>query len=187
MKIEILDDTTVKVLLTKRDMNAWQLNYSEMSCSSPVTKRVISKLLSEIRDEFDIDFSNSRLYIEAFPYADGGCIIYVTGSSKPPKTERRKGFDTPLIFAFDSLSALIATAKLLNSGFAHIITKSSLHLKGQTYYLQIYSYFHLDGKLISAISEYGRLHAKGAIQSAIIKEHASEIIATEAIPALSEL
>lgn len=192
MKIEPLDDKTVKVVLSKVDMDGFQLTYEEMDYKNPETKRVILKLIDEIRNQVDIDLSQGKLFIEAFPYADGGCILYVnvldlTRAADPRSPRKhRTSFDTPLIFVFDDLSSLAALSVRLNARYSHVILRNSLYLLDQKYYLMIYTYFKMDNEITHLLNEYGRFYGKGAVRSSIIKEHAKELLKSEATETLEK-
>lgn len=189
MKIELLDDKTVKVLLSKVDMTAYNLSYEEMDYKNPQTKRVILKLIEEIKKEVKINLSTGKLFIEAFPYADGGCILYVNllDAGKADALSQKKlkpGFDTPLIFVIDDLNYLGVLSNRLVTRYSHIILKSALYLWESNYYLLLYTYFKMDSEIIKLIGEYAKLYGKGNVQSAIVKEHAKELITNDAIAML---
>lgn len=192
MKIEPLDDKTVKVVLSKVDMDGFQLTYEEMDYQNPETKRVILHLIDEIRDQVDIDLSEGKLFIEAFPYADGGCILYVNvldtarGTDVRLPKKHRTSFDTPLIFVFEDLSSLSALAVRLNARYSHVILKDSLYLLDHKYYLMIYTYFKMDNEIIHLLGEYGRFYGKGAVRSSLIKEHAKELLKSDAAQTLEK-
>ncbi len=189
MKIELLDDKTVKVLLSKIDMTAYNLCYDEMDYKNPQTKRVILKLIDEIKKEVKINLTTGKLFIEAFPYADGGCILYVNVLD-PGKTETQSqkklnsGFDTPLIFVIEDINLLGVLSNRLMTRYSHIILKSALYLWDEKYYLLLYTYFKMDSEIMKLIGEYGKFYGKGTIQSAIVKEHAKELIKNDAIAML---
>lgn len=184
MKIELLDDKTVKVLLSDIDMKSLELSYEEMDYKNPQTKRVLLKLIDEIKKEVKINLNAGKLFIEAFPYADGGCILYVNvleiqrdNSQKKP----RQGFDTPLIFMFEDIDSLAKLSGRLIARYSHIILKSTLYLWERKYYLMLYTYFKMDNDLIQLIKEYGKFYGRGATRSAIVMEHAKELIKADAI------
>lgn len=189
LKIELLDDKTVKVLLSKVDMTAYNLSYEEMDYKNPQTKRIILKLIEEIKKEVKINLSTGKLFIEAFPYADGGCILYVNllDAGKADALSQKKlkpGFDTPLIFVIDDLNYLGVLSNRLVTRYSHIILKSALYLWESNYYLLLYTYFKMDSEIIKLIGEYAKLYGKGNVQSAIVKEHAKELITNDAIAML---
>lgn len=191
MKIELLDDKTVKVLLSKLDMYNLNLTYDEMDYKSPGTKKVLMQLLDEVKKQIKVDMTKGKLFIEAFPYADGGCILYVnlldgTELSSPSMKKKKTGFDTPIICCLEGINDLSALAIRLASDFSHMILKSTLYLMNKKYYLVLYTYCKMDSKISAIISEYGKLFGKGAVTAAIIFEHGELIIAENAINLLKK-
>lgn len=190
MKIEMLENQTVKIVLSSSDMAGFNLTYDEMDYQSPATKRVIHGLIEKVKKELPIDLTNGRLFIEAFPYVDGGCILYVniidTAQKKAQAKSTKAGFSTPIIYRFSNLNDLSALAYRINQMYNHVILKSSLYLHEQKYYLLLYTYFKMDNHLSALLNEFGVLHGKGAVIASIIKEHSKEIISSNAIEILSE-
>ena len=193
MRIEQIDRQTIKVVLNQTDMDSFDITYEEMDYKDPNTKRVLLELIRRIKEETDMDFNSGKLFVEAFPYSDGGCVLYictipVSAESTPQNrpAQKRAVFNTPLVFEFDGLEALGSACKHLFLQYNHIILKSALYLYGQAYRLLIYSYFKLDNKLIAMVSEYGRYIGKGGIQSAIVREHAKCLLEANAVETISE-
>lgn len=192
MKIEQIDQQTIKVVLTPLDMEHFGITYEEMDYKDSNTKRVILELLHRIKQETEINFNDGRLFVEAFPYLNGGCVLYICtvpadiSSKSHPSKKQVNGFNTPLVFAFDSLELLTAACKHLLLQYNHIILKSALYLLEEEYRLLIYSYFKLDDRLIALISEYGQYLGKGAVPASVVKEHAKCLLDTNAIEIISE-
>ncbi len=189
MKIELLDDKTVKVVLSNTDMISLNLTYDEMDYKNPDTKRVILQLVDQIKKEVSLDLSTSKLFIEAFPYVDGGCILYVNLldlnlKSKSTAKQYKISFDTPIIFCFSDIDSLGNLSKRLLERYSHIILKNSLYLYNGKYYLLLYTYFKMDDQLSRLLNEYGQYYGKGAIMSAVIQEHAKELISSDALEKL---
>lgn len=190
--MERLDDKTIKVLLSIIDMTELGLNYEQMDYQDQETKKAIMKIINKINVELSTNLSTGKLFIEAYPYADGGCILFinqVTLHTKDRATSKkyRIGFDTPILYAFKDINAIGALSKRIQAAYNHIIIKDSLYFsqsKGE-YYLLIYTYFKMDDKLMHLLSEYGTFYGKGSIAQAVVKEHTKEIINCEALLKLS--
>lgn len=191
MRIEQIDKQTVKVILTQADMDDFDITYEEMDYKDPNTRRVILELLQRIKDEMAVDFGGGKLFVEAFPYLDGGCVLYIctiaAESEKKPRPKNTSSFNTPLVFEFDELGLMTAACGRLQLRYNHIILKSALYLYENRYRLLLYTYFKLDDKLIAMVSEYGRYIGKGSIQSSFVKEHARCLLETNAIETLAAL
>ncbi len=188
MKIELLENKTVKVVLSNIDMMNFNLTYEEMDYKNPDTKRVIMQLIDQIKKEVSIDLTNGKLFIEAFPYIDGGCILYVnmidTEYKKNVTKNSKSSFSTPIIYSFQDINALGNLCKRMISRYNHIILKNALYFYENKYFLLIYTYFKMDEQLATLLKEYGQYYGKGSVVCSLIKEHAQELIATNAIETL---
>jgi len=100
MQIDVLSQNTLKLTLSRHDMFDLDINYESLSGKNPDTKRLLSNVLSTVKldKSAGVDFSGERLFVEAFPRPDGGCMLYIScltdeGEKKanPGKTHRFHG------------------------------------------------------------------------------------------------
>lgn len=182
MNIEPLDHQTIKIILSANDMKEYNISYDEMDYNNPTTRKVIIQLLQQVRTQTSIDFSHNKLFIEAFPAQEGGCVLYLNLLGAPAKSTNHKGgFHTPLIFLIDNLEELRRLCNKLYHSYNHLILKSSLYETDESYILMIYSYYKLDARLIAIIREYGSFLGKGELKSQLIGEHATQIVKDKAV------
>lgn len=162
MKIEIVDEKTLKVSLSKADMDSLNVCYDELDYKNPLTRRMIISVLDIIKSRCDLNLSDEKLFVEAFPYIDGGCILYIRiGYEKKISSSRKKqSFNTPIIYEFKDIDELGMGISLLSKSFFHIILESSLYILDQSYYLLLYTYFKMDDRISSALSECGTSTAR---------------------------
>ncbi|MDR1753964.1 MAG: adaptor protein MecA [Eubacterium sp.] len=96
MQIDILSQNTLKLTLTKLDMFDLDIKYESLSGKNPETKRLLSHVLKSI--QFDkrvgFDFSGERLFVEAFPRPDGGCMLYISSLENESFARRQKKYNT---------------------------------------------------------------------------------------------
>jgi negative regulator of genetic competence, sporulation and motility len=83
MQIDILSSNTLKLTLSRLDMFDLDIKYESLSGKNPETKRLLAHVLKSIRlDQLNhktgFDFSSDRIFVEAFPRPDGGCMLYVS-------------------------------------------------------------------------------------------------------------
>ena len=180
MNLALLENKIIKVVLTSSDMIDYDLTYTEMDYSNQQTKQILSHLIDKIKNEFSMDLKLSKLLIEAFPYQDGGCILYIN-SVQPTKSST---MHTPIIYEFDNITVLSSAVKQLYSQYTHIIIKSELYLYNEKYILIIYTYFKMDKQIYNLLNEYADFYGKGVIVSAVIKEHAKKLISDNAVETL---
>lgn len=80
MQIDVLSPNTLKLTLTKIDMSDLDIKYESLSARNPETKRLLAHVLKNIQHDSQPGFSltGERLFVEAFPRADGGCMLYIS-------------------------------------------------------------------------------------------------------------
>ena len=183
VKIEQLDEKTIRILLSAVDLEQMHLTYEEMDYSSAATKRAVSLILQRIRAQTDLPLDHRRLLIEAFPESSGGCILYLNLMDEPLRQERH-GFDTPLVFGFDGLDPLVAVSGRLLNEFSHLIVKTELYLDESGYRLLLYTYCRMEKRIIQLLQEYGTYLGKGAVLCAFVKEHAKPLLTENAVESI---
>jgi negative regulator of genetic competence, sporulation and motility len=184
MQIDVLSQNTLKLTLSRLDMFDMDIKYESLSGKNPDTKRLLSHVLRTVKldKSAGVDFSGERLFVEAFPRPDGGCMLYISCLSEerervhsfvpdrktvrltaksPPAKQRPAGADKSaaykLLCRFDSIKDLDGVCKNLfwHQNRGKINFTSTLYSNSNEYRLLICGN---NKKLISAIvSEYGEL------------------------------
>ena len=80
MQIDVLSQNTLKLTLSRLDMFDLDIKYESLSGKNPDTKRLLSHVLRTVKldKSSGVDFSGERLFVEAFPRPDGGCMLYIS-------------------------------------------------------------------------------------------------------------
>lgn len=187
LHIEPLDRLTVKIVLSKKDMQRFCLTYEKMDYDDPTTKKVIVHLLKRVRESTRMDFGLGKLFIEAFPNDDGGCILYLNSVESPKESSlyTSNGFNMPLIVKLTCVDDLLDICKCLIYRWNHLILKSSLYENENEYFLLLYSYYKQDDKLCAILQEFGKLSGRGDLASSLIHEHNNMIIKDNAIETIA--
>lgn len=187
MHIEPLDRKTIKIVLSQNDMREMSVTYEQMDYNRPETKTMVLHLLEEVRKKTKLDFTAGKLFIEAFPSRDGGCILYLNLlREKLQNTTTEKEFMAPILFTLPNVKQLRQTCKKLFLHYHHLISKSSLYFWEEKYVLILYSYYKLDKKMIALIKEHGIFFGKGEIKYCFIKEHGKLLIKDTAIETITK-
>lgn len=190
MKIELIDRTTAKITLTEQDLDDMAITYDEMDYKSPDTIRAILDLVDRVKVETGIDFTSSKLFVEAYPVGYGGCVLYINlleqGREFLPE-EPSAQFQSPFLFSFESLDYLLRANAALFRQYSHLVHKSSLYQMTGQYYLAIQSYRKLDDKLIQFLGEFGSFYGRGDIKISFLEEHGKSLIEDTAMEILAEL
>lgn len=163
-------------------MDSYAITYESMDSDSPMTRRIILRILQRVKSETNLDLTKGRLFIEAFPLERGGCVLYVNRIPLDlPELPEPVGFNTPLVYRFISVDDLCDACHSLFLYYNHLIFKSSLYREGQNYLLMVYSYYKMDRKISAIIGEYGQLIGKGQFAAVRADEYAKPLIADTAI------
>ncbi|MCL2693812.1 MAG: adaptor protein MecA [Oscillospiraceae bacterium] len=214
MQIDILSSNTLKLTLSRLDMFDLDIKYESLSGKNPETKRLLAHVLKTIRIDqldrkFGFDFSCDRIFVEAFPRPDGGCMLYVSslesdGVKKRKTVQKREAFSeisTPaaernkreslkqtLLFETEQAAHLSGVCRSLHmqrqrekNGF-----ESALYVCGEKYRLVING-DTAEQKLVSGIvKEYGEL-LKGERELMYTKEYFKLVIEDNAVERLNNL
>lgn len=189
LKIEIIDEKTIKILLSVEDMQEFHLTYEQMDYNDTVTRKAILSIVQKIRQDTTVDLEMNKLFIEAFPDTSGGCILYVNLIEAQQMQSLKSGkqsFDTPLIFILENIDLVAGVSSRLMKEHSHLIIHSSLYQMEQRYYLLLYTYCRMEKKIICLLKEYGSYLGKGAILSAFVHEHGKEILKDNAIETITQ-
>ncbi|MGN0598138.1 MAG: adaptor protein MecA [Ruminiclostridium sp.] len=183
MKIDVLSNSTVKITLSGGDMKEYDLRYENLSRKSPDTKRLLGEVLKAVSLESDIffDANADRLFIEAFPRSDGGCMLYISSleeEEKPSKPKRSKAAEKvcPLLICFvDGVESLGGLCRNLCSlkGREGICFSSSVYSEGGSYWLTVEAECDT-ARLEAVMREYGNVYSD-RLAAAALAEHCSEI------------
>lgn len=187
MKIEAIDEATIKVVLTNKEMNAYHLSYETMDSNDTATKKLLVAVLGRVKGKTDLDLENSRLFVEAYPLGEGGLILYVNFMKNTAKPIRSSGLSIPLIFSFPDLEALCAACLRLQKQLPHLILQSKLYRVEGEYRLILWSYCRLEQRLLRVLREYGRLRGKGGIAGAWVQEHGTPLLEQDAVSTMAKL
>jgi negative regulator of genetic competence, sporulation and motility len=169
MQIDVLSQNTLKLTLSRLDMFDMDIKYESLSGKNPDTKRLLSHVLRTVKldKSAGVDFSGERLFVEAFPRPDGGCMLYISSLEervdKAEKTERpekralkltaKPAKPEKILCSFDSLKNLENACKSLLKYNSSI--ESALFTDENEYRMSIVS----DNKKLTAmiVAEFGEV------------------------------
>ncbi len=186
LEIELLENSSIKIRLTKEDLEHLNISVEDFNCSSIETRRVLWTLLDAARYELKIDIDLSeRMLIEIMPNKNGGCCIFITGlENKTGKSAKRVGRKNmkPQFFDFDGIDNLISATCALKTVVTSNNQLSELYrMDSNGYRLLIYPDSELSGSLWAILSEYCRNRGDGNIAAAFTREHGELIAGGDAI------
>lgn len=183
MKIDVLSGSTVKITLSGGDMRDYDVKYENLSRKSPDTKRLLGEVLKAVSLESDMffDANADRLFIEAFPRSDGGCMLYISSLEEEEKTARPKrskaAGQVPAtlvcgVEGVEALGSLCRTLCLLKEREGARFS-SAVYSGGAGFYLTVEPE-SCAARLEAVLREYGNV-CSDSFSAAGLREHCVEI------------
>ncbi len=114
MKYDSLSHGTVKITLSEADMREYSLCAENIARHTAEAKRSLSRMLRKLK--LFSGYKTDRLFLEAFPSAQGGLVLYV--STLGGEYEGEETAEAALMCCLDSFAAL--------TQLCHIMTNNSL-------------------------------------------------------------
>lgn len=186
MKYDTLSRNTVKITLTEADMRKYSLSSDCISGHTAETKRTLTDFVNRLKEINPLfpEYEPERLFLEAFPRSEGGCILFISTLGREP-------FDLPKASCRSKRLMLITGDINSLSGVSRAISALSL-ADAMLYYLNSEFYLIIPcprGKsalLSAAINEYGELSDSG-YEIAAIEEHGRLISSENTLKKLMRL
>ena len=183
MEINILNNQTIKITLTTKDMEKYNITHEILKNNKSLTNTIVIKMLETIKKSLTIDILKNKLFLESFKTKDKGCILYLSipkNSFKNQKKTEEKTTNEIIAFFF-FFNAIKNFCKTISAVFYKTKFKNELYKFNNKLVLIISTTKDSEEKLIALIKEFGKLYGKGKIKYHIIKEHCSLIYKENAI------
>lgn len=153
MNYDSLSRNTVKITLSEEDMREYSLCAESIALHTGETKRNLSRLLREMK--LFPGYRPERLFLEAFPVREGGCVLYVSALGTEYEDdcyEKNRDEKTPLMCTVKS----IRTISLICFGLKLIAEEPSVFVyrMGGVYAVVVISEAHETEKIRHFLSEY---------------------------------
>lgn len=144
MKITKISQNKIKILIPYDELYENNINYDEMLDFNDKTKSFFMNILEQAQSETKIDFENSQIVIEVYPYLDEGFAAIMTVN--PMRLNRQKyrylnykvksKQDTvqKLCYQFDSFETVLDCVRRINPD---TIQESVLYQVNSVYLLQV--------------------------------------------------
>lgn len=186
MDILLLDDNNVKITLTHEDMMGLELEYDTLDYSAPHVRKVLIKILEKAKTQVGFAPKNAKLFVEAYPTKEKGCVLYITAVPKSQQTLPLPRKLRPYIYEFDDVDDLLKASALSHSMLSQRIFKSALYDFNGKYRMIVYPLDFSDNRSLSFLNEFGFKIGSGDISAAYTQEHGKEIIGENAIEILAK-
>lgn len=108
MKVTMLCEDKIKITFDREELRRRGITYDSLSYSSAVTRRVLKEALRRAEREVGFDWQGGRLFLEAYPQDEGGCVVLVTRLGEEEEEQRPAPRKNELrLFTFGSADDLL--------------------------------------------------------------------------------
>ncbi len=180
MDFLVVSDSKLKIMMSREDMSAYDIDGEDIDYDDPKTRRTFWKILDAARERCGFEVSGDKVLIQFYPSKDGS-EIFVTKlgviSAGAERTISKSGKVAMLeaqlaIYKFDSLSAASEAARIISrDGGAHF-PRAFCDERG-AYYIITEERVTKKKKEISEVAEFGVAVPENL--AAYITEHSDEI------------
>lgn len=119
MELILVSENKLKIMLSRQDMEHYELSSEELDYDCTETRRAFWAILDEAKHKTGFDAARERVFIQMYPSREGGCEMYVTKVGVIPALARDsvRGGEMRIarmgIYSFPSVSALVAFCRTM--------------------------------------------------------------------------
>lgn len=186
MKYDTLSRNTVKITLTEADMRKYSLSSDCISGHNAETKRTLTDFVNRLKEINPLfpEYEPERLFLEAFPRSEGGCILFISTLGREPlDLPKASSGSKRLMLITDDINSLSGVSRAI---FALSSADTKLYYLNGEFYLIIPCPRGKSSVLSAAINEYGELSDSG-YEIAAIEEHGKLISSENTLKKLMRL
>ncbi len=184
MNYEILSSQSIKVNLDKKDLQKYNLLYSQINKDNAKTKFMFMDIIEKIEFETGTALADKSLYLELLPTKNSGCLIYISFDTEDDTNENG---ENEYIYFFDNIDNLFKMAHDFSPINSLFKCNSSLYHNDIGFFLII----SFDTKYMRFLKSYLTKItvpiSSGEINSSYVKEHYSCISSESTIDRLTEI
>lgn len=107
----------LKLMLTKSDLDRYDLDCEAMDSEDTLTRQAFRELLADVKRVSGFDAADDKVFIQLYPSRDGGAEIYITRLTLGKEQNSRKNDTIKLtsVYRFDSMESLLEICSYINS------------------------------------------------------------------------
>lgn len=190
MEIIQISEGKLKVMLTKADLEEFDLDAQTLDYADSETKELFSALLAHIKETVGFRTDGYRVLVRFFPSRDGGCELFL---SRIPdfyvgEEELEEEQTRPQVFVFERIEDLLTVCRRLRAiGYPH--ASSAYISDAHRFYLFVDRPAHEKSAGISPyafLGEYGKAESPDCLLSFLF-EHGRVLCEQNAVEQLGIL
>lgn len=171
MKVDILNQRQIAVLLSREDMEEFEIDLCQLNESSSDTAELLWSILNLAGEKINLKAPpQGEIYIDIEMQESGTCQMTFTlpTTSLGKRRVIKKGLVAPMLFHFDSIDTLLSLRTVLQKEHVEPV-KSDLFCAGECYRLLIYHPYKI-GTHIPLLLQFAS-SIRGNVTVAFTKEH----------------
>ncbi len=146
MDVLKISDTKIKIMLSAKDTENYELNPLEADYADKATRIKVFKILDYIKKHYGFNYEGDKLLIQFYPSKDGGAELFVTKlTALLQKNERAISKSENItmleskhrIYLFKEFDDLLRAAKILMNREGNIVESQLFFSDNDGYYLEI--------------------------------------------------
>ena len=185
MTIEQISDITIKVSLSERDLQMY--NISSLESNNSNTKLMLIELIAQVQTVINRRLNYEELFIEAFACSDGGCILYISTMDTELRPIKKSRVFSDILCEADKLEELISLSRHLQQHLNDHILCSELYHKNGLYRLILHTYAKSEEKLLSIVGEYSEILQSTSLARAVTREYYDCVMPQNAVDKIADL
>lgn len=184
MELKFLNDKTIKLTLSLKDMKKYNLNNESLKNNKTISKNLILNILQDSKKNITFKLNKTDLFLNSLKIKNNKCTLYIsipliknntiTKIAKIKKTN-------PIIAVFEKEKNMKNFCKNISYIFFKTKFESELYSFENKFILTVFVQKDDIEKFIAIVKEFGDIYSKSKIQYGTIKEHCKVILKKQAI------
>ncbi len=200
MELILINESKLKIMLSKKDMEHYELCNEEIDYDCTETRKAFWQILDDAKHQTGFDAASEKVFIQLYPSREGGCEMYVTKVTSPVGAlgKKESSMRTAEVrvgrqgcYSFHSMRALLQVcAGLHERGYRE---DSSAYLTDDGRYVLFIREFEkkrwsfaCEPDTYSFIEEFGN-RERAREKQMYLKEHGTCLCETDAVHILAQL
>jgi negative regulator of genetic competence, sporulation and motility len=113
MEMILISKSRLKVMLTREDMEDYDICPDMTDTSDPISRKIFWGILNEAKEKTGFDSEGHRIFVQMYPSRHGGCEMFVTRMSEAASEDNKARSDIGVIYVFDSMDSMLMSCRYL--------------------------------------------------------------------------
>lgn len=186
MDLKFLNNNSVKLTLSNKDMKKYNISYDILKKNKKITKNIVLNILKNAKEFISNNIEKNKIILEDFKTKNNSNVFYINISKKiydkNKLTEKNKIKSTiPVIAVFKKKNNMKNFCKNISQIYYNKKFKSDLYSLENNFLITIFIPEQEKTEFLALIREFGNLYGDGYVKYITIKEHCKLLFKEKAI------